>query len=327
MLSNKKKEKILLVGEPMELFMANSEGKLEDIESYNCAVAGAEYNVAIGLTRLGHSVGYLTKLGNDPFARFIIKSMNKNSISTDLITFSDERKTGFMLKGMKAGDPETFYFRKNSAASDISCEDIEKLDLTDYTWLHMTGIFPALSEKTKVAAIRLIEKARENNMTVSFDPNLRPALWKDQKTMVETLNVLAKDCDYIFPGIAEAKILTGKDNEKEASEFYHNIGVKNVFMKIGKKGVYVSTKEDSFVVRGCPVKKVVDTVGAGDGFAAGVISAVNEGLSLKEAARRGNAIGGIQITFRGDNEGLPTHEQLEKFLIESDKMFINGEGV
>jgi 2-dehydro-3-deoxygluconokinase len=321
-------DKIILAGEPMGLFIAKSKGALEDVSEYSCAVAGAEFNVAVGLRRLGHRAGYCTKLGDDPFGRRIKKTMERNGIGTELLSWSKERSTGFMLKSMTAaGDPDIFYFRKNSAASTLCRDDIDRLDLTDYRWLHLTGIFPALSDSTREASFRLIERARENGMAVSFDPNLRPQLWGSKEKMVETINALAAKSDYIFPGAAEGRILTGSDNPEEIAAFYRRLGVKAVAVKVGKKGAYASQGSERFLVRGCPVKQVVDTVGAGDGFAAGIISALTEGLSLREAVRRGNAVGAVQITFRGDNEGLPTPEQLSEFLKESDKMFERGEGV
>ena len=91
-------------------------------------------------------------------------------------------------------------------------------------------------------------------------------------------------------------------------------------IKDGKNGAYVSEKkENGEVVRdmipGYPVKKVVDTVGAGDGFAVGVLSGLLKGLPVSECAKRGNAIGSIQVQHRGDNEGLPTEEILQTYMV------------
>ena len=82
------KKGTLLVGEPMGLFIAQNTGPFEDVDSYYSATAGAEFNVAIGIRRLGHPVGYYTKLGNDPFGKRIVKMMNEENISTGLISIS-----------------------------------------------------------------------------------------------------------------------------------------------------------------------------------------------------------------------------------------------
>ena len=140
---------------------------------------------------------------------------------------------------------------------------------------------------------------------------IRDRLWGDEKEMVRTLNALAAEADLVLPGIHEGKILTKKETAAEIAAFYHDRGVDSVIVKLGADGAYWSTGGESGTVPAFPVKRIVDTVGAGDGFAAGVLSAVAEGLSLSEAARRGTVIGSIQITHRGDNEGLPTREDLD----------------
>lgn len=309
--------KIVLVGEPMGLFIAEELGELEDVEHFSAAVAGAEYNVAVGLSRLGHTAMYCTRLGNDPMGRRILKSMQNNGVSTDFVSVVDNELTGFMMKGKtEVGDPKIAYFRKNSAASAISVHDIDKLDLYGCDFLHVTGVFPAISKSAFDAVRRLISRAKALDMFVSFDPNLRPQLWPSEKEMIRSMNMLAQDADLILPGIGEGKILTGKDSAEEIAKFYHDMGVDSVVVKLGADGAYWSCAGESGTVGGFPVEKIIDTVGAGDGFAAGVLSAVAEGLSLREATFRGTVIGSIQISNKGDNEGLPSREKLEEIINE-----------
>ena len=306
---------VILVGEPMGLLIAQNEGPLEAAQSYALAVAGAEFNVAVGLSRLEQNTAYLTKLGRDPFGRLIVNTLHKNNISSELITYSDTKNTGFMMKGrVSAGDPEIFYFRKGSAASTLSREDVEQIQFQNYNWIHLTGILPALSETTRDASFYLMEKARENGLTISFDPNLRPQLWPDQETMISVVNSLAAKADYIFPGTAEGKILMGSSDPKEINDFYLKCGPKAVATKWGSRGPYLSTPDGSFLSEGFRVEKVVDTVGAGDGFAAGTIYGLREGMSLADAVRCGNAVGALQVMNQGDNEGLPTTEKLKSFM-------------
>jgi len=311
---------IVLAGEPMGLFIAGHPGPLEAVESFSCAVAGAEFNVAVGMRRLEHPVGYLTKLGNDPFGKRIVNTLQANRIRTDMVSWSEDRATGFMLKSMVTeGDPEIFYFRKNSAASTLSQEDVDALDLSDYGTLHMTGILPALTDSTRAATRRLLSRARNEGMLVSFDPNLRPQLWPDQETMRTFMNEMAGCCDIYLPGIEECRILTGLEEPEKIAAFYRDRGAKTVIIKMGAQGAFVAADRQQYTVPGFPVEKVVDTVGAGDGFAAGVLSGLMEGLPLREAVRRGNAVGAIQVMSRGDNDGLPTREQLQAFMGESER--------
>jgi len=309
------KEKTLLVGEPMGLFIAKKEGSLSKVDEYTFAVAGAEFNVAVGMSRLGQKVGYFTKLGEDPFGDRIVSVMEENKISTDMIMRSKARTTGFMLKAKTStGDPEIFYFRKGSAASTISAEDIDSLALSDYTAVHMTGITAALSETTRQAVFTLADRAKQKGLRLSFDPNLRWQLWKDREEMVCVTNRLACLSDIFLPGINEIKILTGISDPEEGAAYYLSKGVKTVVIKLGAQGAYYAAGKAAGYVKGFEVSHIVDTVGAGDGFAAGFLSGLNEGLSIEKAVRQANAIGAMQLMSAGDNEGLPTKAELERFM-------------
>ena len=309
--------KIILMGEPMGLFMANETGPLSEVSSFTASIAGAEYNVAVGLARLGHTPAYCTRLGFDPLGERILNGMRKNGIATDLVMQTETAQTGFMMKGFtQQGDPDIAYYRKGSAASQLTTHDIDGLDLSGCERLHVTGIFPAVSDSALAATKRLMRRAEALELPISFDPNLRPQLWPSEKQMIATLNSLAQGVETVLPGIGEGKLLTGRDTPEGIAEFYHDMGGKNVVVKTGKEGAYFSEKGgQSGYSPAFPVKEKVDTVGAGDGFAAGVISALAEGESLEEATFRGNVIGAIQITHRSDNEGLPTREKLSQIIL------------
>lgn len=306
---------LLLAGEPMGLLIAQTEGSLDTVKGYSLAVAGAEFNVATGSARLGHNTAYLTKLGDDPFGKLISRTLNENGIDNSLVIYSNERRTGFMLKSkVSKGDPEIFYFRAGSAASTLSEEDVEKIDFTKFSNIHLTGILPALSDSTRAAVKLMLKKAREANLFVSFDPNLRPQLWPSQGVMVSYINELASKADLVLPGDGEGKILCGTTDAHEINKFYLGLGAKTVVTKCGPKGALISDGKTDTMVPGFIIDKVVDTVGAGDGFAAGTLTGLMEGLPIEKAVERGCAIGAIQCTFVGDNEGLPTPEQLKAFM-------------
>ncbi|MDI3311070.1 MAG: sugar kinase [Thermoanaerobacterium sp.] len=309
--------KVLLAGEPMALFIADEEGTLDKVSKFTKALAGAEANVAIGLSRLEHNVKYITKLGNDPFGKYIYEKLLEENIDVSSIKFTDEYPTGFMLKSKTSeGDPDIFYFRRGSAASHVTPDDID-CDVSQFKHIHITGITAALSKDTLDTVYRMIQIGKENGIRISFDPNIRKSLWKSEHEMVSTLNEIASNCNIVMPGIKEGLILTGSEEVEAIADFYLRRGIEAVIIKIGDKGAYVKTKNESFTVSGYKVEKVVDTVGAGDGFATGVISGLLEGLTLKDAVKRGNAIGAIIIMSPGDNDGLPDRETLEKFMKEN----------
>lgn len=306
---------VITVGEPMAMFVADQVGSLDGIDHFTKYLAGAEVNVCIGLKRLGHSVSYITKLGKDPFGKYIYNYLKKEKIDTTSITFDANYPTGFQLKSkVEKGDPEVIYFRNGSAASHLNSEDILKVDFTKAKHIHITGIPLALSDTCRDAMDVLARMGQERNIPITFDPNLRPSLWSSHEEMVSTINSFAIKADFVLPGLEEGEILTGSQNPSDICDFYLNQGVKAVIVKMGPAGAYVKTASESFQVSGFPVDKVIDTVGAGDGFAVGIIDGLREGISLREAIVRANAIGAIQVMTPGDNDGLPNQMALESYL-------------
>ena len=128
--------------------------------------------------------------------------------------------------------------------------------------------------------------------------------------MVDCLNRLAAVSDWVMPGLAEGRLLTGLDSPDAIADFYLRRGAGLVIIKLGPEGAFFASAARRGIVAGVPVARVVDTVGAGDGFAVGVISGLLEGLGLPDAVARGNAIGARVVQFPGDCDGLPNREQL-----------------
>jgi 2-dehydro-3-deoxygluconokinase len=134
--------------------------------------------------------------------------------------------------------------------------------------------------------------------------------------MREAINDLATRADWVLPGLEEGRFLTGEHTAEGIAGFYRQRGAKLVVVKLGSDGAYYDGEIGSGSglgsghVPGFPVAEVVDTVGAGDGFAVGVISALLEGLSVPEAVKRGTWIGARAVQVLGDSEGLPTRAEL-----------------
>ena len=304
---------VLTAGEAMVLFAARETGPLEAVESFARGTAGAELNVAIGLARLGLRVAYVTRLGNDSFGRHLAAAMAREGIDTSLATVDPAHPTGFMLKSRSddGSDPAIEYFRKGSAASRMDADDLPHAVLASARHLHLTGIFPAVSATTRAFVFALADAARAAGLSISFDPNLRPRLWATKQDMVDCLGRLAAKADWLLPGLEEGRLLTGESTPEGIAAHYLGRGARGVVVKLGPDGAYFASASERGFAPGVPVARVVDTVGAGDGFAVGVVSAMLEGLTLRQAAARGNRIGARVVQFPGDADGLPTRAELD----------------
>ncbi|WP_259772471.1 sugar kinase [Pseudoduganella lurida] len=303
---------VVTAGEAMALFIAREAGPLDAVHAFERATAGAELNVAVGLARLGWRVRYLSALGNDSLGRHLLAFMAQEGIDPRDVRIDADHPTGFMMKGATTdgSDPPIEYFRRGSAASHLQATDIPPGVFPAARLLHLTGISPALSAGCREMVFALAAQARAAGRTVTFDPNLRPRLWPSQDAMIATLNELASLADVVLPGLAEGRLLTGRADAAGIADFYLAGGARHVVVKLGPQGAYYAGPEGRGTVPGVAVVNVVDTVGAGDGFAVGVLSGLLDGLPLDAAAARGNAIGARVVQFRGDCEGLPTRAQL-----------------
>lgn len=305
---------VITIGEAMAMFVATHTGDLSEVDRFMKRVAGAELNVATGLARLGLKVGWVSRVGNDSFGQFVLDTLKKEGIETAGVTIDDRYPTGFQLKSKVTDgtDPIVEYFRKGSAASHLSVEDFNPIGFTAARHLHLSGVAAALSASSYALLDHAAGAMKAAGKTLSFDPNLRPVLWKSEAEMVEKLNHLAFQADWVLPGLKEGLILTGENTPEGIADFYLNRGVKAVILKTGADGAWYKTADgEQGAVAAVKVENVVDTVGAGDGFAVGVVSALLEGKTLHQAVTRGNVIGSLAIQVQGDSEGLPTRAQLD----------------
>jgi 2-dehydro-3-deoxygluconokinase len=303
---------VVTLGEAMLMFVAEEPGPLEQVRHFSKRTAGAETNVAIGLARLGLAVGWQSRLGTDSMARYLLAAIGGEGVDCSRVVCDAEQRTGFMFKGRvdDGSDPPIEYHRRGSAASCLGPDAIDEAWISGSRHLHVSGVFPALSANTLAATRRAIMLARRHGRTISFDPNLRPALWPSREVMRHSLNALAEGCDWVLPGRAEGELLAGSGEPEAIAAFFHQRGAKQVVVKLGTEGAYYSGEQGNGLVPAFAVAQVVDTVGAGDGFAVGVISGLLEGQAIADAVRRGAWIGARAVQVRGDTEGLPTRTEL-----------------
>lgn len=304
---------IALLGEAMVMLVADQPGRLEHVEHFTKFACGAEINVATGLARLGFDVRWASRVGEDSMGRFLLGKLRGEGIDCSHVALDKSRSTGLQFKARAAegADPVVEYHRNGSAASCMRPSDLDEPWLAAAGLLHLTGVFAAVSVDTLATTHRALEIARAAHHTVSFDPNLRPTLWPSETAMRNEINALAVKSDWVLPGLAEGRLLTGKTTPEDIAAFYRNAGVQLVAVKLGRDGAYF---DDAQVGRGyvpaSPVEKVVDTVGAGDAFAVGLISGLLDGLRTPDAVRRACWCGARQVQVLGDSEGLPTRADL-----------------
>lgn len=307
---------VVTLGETMVSFTPQTSGLMRYARSYQSAFAGAETNTMAGLSRLGHITGWISRVGDDELGASVLSFVRGEGIDVSWVKKDALFPTGLMLKEMlNEQNVRVYYYRKDSAASNLNAKDIKEEYIAKARYLYITGITPALSSSCLEAVFQSITYAKKHSVKVIFDPNLRKKLWEEEKAR-EVLLQIAAMSDIVMPGISEGEFLFGLQNEKEIARSFNENGAAATVVKLGDKGAYYLSGKEEKYVSGFKVKSI-DPVGAGDGFAAGFISGLLDELDYEQAVRRGCAIGAMVTTTAGDIEGLPDRKLLEDFMAET----------
>jgi 2-dehydro-3-deoxygluconokinase len=288
-------------------------------------VAGAESNVAVGVARLGHSVTWAGVVGADPHGEFILRQLRAEGIGVRH-RIDAARSTGVMFLEQRTADvTRAFYYRAGSAGSTLSREDLDRALTAGARILHLTGITAALSPDAQKAVEYAAERAAAEGMEVSLDVNYRGKLWSREQARA-VLTPLARHASIVIAsddeldlvacdpapaagagGATTAAGLAGRE-EAMAAELLGR-GVREVVVKQGAAGATAHTAGGRWDEPAVPVTSI-DTVGAGDAFTAGYLSALLDGEDVAGRLQRGALAGAFAVSTAGDWEGLPVRAEL-----------------
>ncbi|QNE18056.1 sugar kinase [Kribbella qitaiheensis] len=271
------------------------------------SVAGSESNVAIGLARLGHQAAWLGAVGNDEPGRLIQRTLRAEGVDTSYLRLSDESFTGFIAFDQPAHDiTRVSYHRRGSAGSTLTAsESVTALEDSKPRLIHVTGITPALSETARAAALAVVQAAASAGVGVSLDVNYRGRLWSRAEAAI-ALRELLPHATTIFASEDELDILTDDPDPVQA---LLAAGATEVVVTAGGDGAWAHTTEGTTHQKALPVT-VVDSIGAGDAFVSGYLSATLDDLPIPARLERATASGAFCVGAFGDWESLPTRDDL-----------------
>lgn len=302
---------VLSIGETMVVFSPNEVGPMRYARDFTSHIAGAETNTLIGLQKLGISTGWISQLGNDELGQRILSFVRGEGINVDFVKLTDDANTGIFIKEkFRSNQTRVHYYRSGSAASQMNENLINKDYVSQFKFLYLTGITPAISSSSKDTMLHLLKVSKQLGLKIIFDPNLRLKLWDEDEAKATLLSII-KECDIILPGISEGEFLFGLSDERKIAQKMIDLGAETVVVKLGEQGAYYHSGDQTGYEKASQEVEVVDPVGAGDGFAAGFIAGYIEQMSIQDAVHQGCDAGALVTTVKGDVEGLPTKEELE----------------
>jgi len=304
---------IVTAGETMIRMVPMSSGALRYVDSFCKRTGGAESNFAVGLLRLGHSVGWISRVGADEFGHQIVNLLRGEGVDVSQVKFCNQLSTGVVFNEFRGqGTARNFYYRQNSAASSLSPQDIDPSYLAAAKLLHLTGITPALSKTCREMVFFAMEEARKRKISISFDPNIRFKLWEADTARSILLEIIRR-VSLLLLTEEEAGFLLGVERQQEQASALHDLGPELVVIR-REDGVFVSDGCSTRWVPGFKVDRVVDPLGAGDAFDAGFVAGWLEGLEPEQSARYGNAAGAITVSNPGNTEAFPSRSEIAAFL-------------
>ncbi|MEU6554398.1 sugar kinase [Streptomyces sp. NPDC046915] len=303
---------VITYGETMGLFESERIGPLRMGGSMRLSMAGAETTVAIGVTRLGGSAAWVGVVGDDEVGRLILRTLRAEQVNTEGVVIDPEAPTGLLLKERRSADvSRVSYYRRHSAGARLAPEHVLPEHVTQARILHLSGITPALSESARAAVFRALELAAQAGRTTCVDLNYRSALWTPMEAR-PILMELIKRADIVLATQKEAAILTNLPmaDPFEAATSLGRLGPRLVVVKRGAEGAVAWDDGRLHEVPPRPAH-LLDPVGAGDSFAAGLLVDVARGRTPQEALETAATVAAVNVACPGDWEGLPSRAEVD----------------
>ncbi len=282
---------------------------------------GAPANVAVAASRLGAEAVFVGGVGRDLFGDFILRALESEGVETAGVRRQKQptRTSLAFVEISEGGDREFTFYRSSPAADELLSPDDVTGDLISGASFVNFGSIPLIREPVRSATHRIAELAREQNVPVAFDVNLREHLWDSREAAREAVDPLLDLSTIVKLGDDELGPLLGTDDVEEAARMLLDRGVLLVLISKGPDGAFYATRDFSGDVPAFDVGEIVDATGAGDAFLAATLVHLSDGPldeeeRVREAALRGCAAGALACTDFGAMRALPTKEELDKLM-------------
>tara|TARA_B100000073_G_C23694513_1_gene557795 strand:+ start:557 stop:1456 length:900 start_codon:yes stop_codon:yes gene_type:complete len=267
-------------------------------DSYNIGPGGKGCNQAIAISRLGGKVNFLTKLGNDNYGKLAINNLKKDNIDISNIIISDKHKTGVAGIHVDRNTGKNAITVVRGAPESLTIKEI------NINIIKRSKIFLTQLEIPLDVTFHCLKKAKEESLINILNP--APAC--------KLNNDFFKLIDYFIPNETEAEFYTGikinnKNDAKESAKKLYDMGIKNVIITLGEKGLYYFNGKEEIYMEANQVK-AIDTTGAGDAFNGGFSFALLKGKKIKDCLEFANKVAGLSTTKLGAGDSMPNLKEL-----------------
>ncbi len=294
---------IAIIGECLIELSANA--ALAETSTFNKYFGGDTVSTAVAIARLGGSITYLTRVGNDGFSEFIISSLQKEGIDTSLIKTNDEQN-GMYIVSRTQEKSELLYYKRKTAASKLSIEDISEDCIKKLKLIYSTGVVQSLSASSRELVREAFKIAKENGVMTAYDPNYTSCFMNSSDTK-EYFEEIADYTDIIFLSLKnDAVKLYEIDSMEKVMKYFWDKGVKIVVVKSHvDKGYYTGYKGEISFTNFYNTQKAIDITASGDVFNGGFLYAFSNGYTPAEAMKFAAVVAGLHTQNYGAIQAIP----------------------
>lgn len=287
--------------------------------AFKKAPGGAPANVAVGVARLGGSSAFIGQVGDDDFGRFLAASLAENGVDTRGVRFTSEARTALAFVSLRPDGERDFLFYRHPSADMLWQPDTATLELAASCRVFHFGSISLIAEPSRSSTLQAVQRARAAGALISYDPNLRLALWPSPKAAREGILLGWSQAHVVKVNEDELVFLAGSGDPSAVIERLWHPALRLLAVTRGARGCAYTTPEHQGEFPGFPVR-VVDSTGAGDGFVAGLLVGLLESRlqftreAIERALRLANAAGALTCMRRGAIPALPRRGRVRALL-------------
>ena len=312
---------IICLGEALiDISPLSKGGNIVESGEMRMAAGGGPANVAVGLARLGTPTGFIGRVGDDFFGHHLKTVLAQNEVDTAGMRFDREANTGLAFVTWDAnGDATYLFYRKPSADTRLTPTDLDPAYIGQAQALQVSGSLILASEPSASATYAAFEIARQAGILVCYDVNLRLTAWPDEATARAGVSRPLDYASILKMNRPELEFLTGESDPIRGTQKLWQPYRRLILVTLDKEGCFYRTERATGTV-GSKLVEAVDTVGAGDGFLAGLLDGLRRGSwnfddeeLIRRACRQAAAVGALVVTRPGAIPAMPTREEVDRF--------------
>jgi len=308
---------VVSLGELLIDFVAMEHGvSVGDASGFKKAPGGAPANVAVAVARLGHASAFLGQVGDDPFGHYLADVLAADHIDISGLRFSQEARTALAFVSLRADGERSFMFYRHPSADMLMRPEDVAVDVLKGKQIFHFGSITMIKEPSRSATLKAAEAARAAGLLISYDPNLRLALWSDADAARAGMLAGFDYATIVKVSEEEVEFLTGSS---DITSLWRD-SIQLIAVTQGAEGATIYRRSSKQHVPGFKVQ-AVDTTGAGDAFVAGMLVGILEHKAdytehLEQIIRFANAVGALTTTQLGAIPALPSRAAVEQFMRE-----------